>query len=297
MGVNDPSSLTLDDDGDHDDGDDDVICVNVNAHDDDGHGEYDDDSDDDGPLLQVPGKQKPLSLSEANAPSLFLTLTPAVVHIAAGERGFPEASPPPISSSSSRPRSCNNSIADSDSDSDAPLVKRRAMQPATSAANEITCSPACNLSASVSNSSASATGENGRTPIWTNKGFAEDEIEDWLWSLDGGKGLFVRYIDKVREEFDGDLGLLACGCLLEDVPIGNSIVAAIDPCVYETLGMKALGQKIVFAKGLIDLHRTLQLSQLQQKREAAAAATATATATSSSSLSTSLGQAKRREFN
>lgn len=74
----------------------------------------------------------------------------------------------------------------------------------------------------------------------------------WLRGLDSGKGAMEKYADILKREF-GCMATLAESCLNPDYDSGQSQLKAVDPAVFEALGIRSLGEKLLFSKGIIAL--------------------------------------------
>lgn len=77
-------------------------------------------------------------------------------------------------------------------------------------------------------------------------------MEEWIKSLDGGRGAMVRYLEPLRREF-GDLNALAATVLPKQT--GGSVVGWIDASLWDALGVTALGHKLTLAKGIVALSK------------------------------------------
>lgn len=78
-------------------------------------------------------------------------------------------------------------------------------------------------------------------------------MEDWIMSLDGGRGGMVKYLEPLKREFGGDLGALAATVLTK--PTSGSVVGWIDASLWGALGVEALGHKLTLAKGIVALSK------------------------------------------
>ena len=74
------------------------------------------------------------------------------------------------------------------------------------------------------------------------------EFEEWLLGLDGGRGVMLQYLEPLQREFENLFQLAAS---VTAAPAGLSVTAAVDPLVYEVLGIRLTGHKLLLAKGLI----------------------------------------------
>lgn len=76
------------------------------------------------------------------------------------------------------------------------------------------------------------------------------ELEAWLRELDAGLNALLHFMEPLQREF-GDLTQLAASVLPN--PAGASVVDNVDPFVFEVLGARSLGHKLVLAKGICKL--------------------------------------------
>lgn len=83
---------------------------------------------------------------------------------------------------------------------------------------------------------------------------ADAALKRWLEQLDEGRGALLKYLDALLREF-GTLQEVATAMLPE--PLNSSLVGHIDPSFYEALGVKALGHRLCFAKGIVALNKEL----------------------------------------
>eukprot|EP00747_Dinoflagellata_sp_TGD_P031036 gnl/TRDRNA2_/TRDRNA2_135025_c0_seq2.p1 gnl/TRDRNA2_/TRDRNA2_135025_c0~~gnl/TRDRNA2_/TRDRNA2_135025_c0_seq2.p1 ORF type:complete len:661 (-),score=163.64 gnl/TRDRNA2_/TRDRNA2_135025_c0_seq2:50-2032(-) len=79
----------------------------------------------------------------------------------------------------------------------------------------------------------------------------EQQLWDWLTELDGGRGSLQRYFDVIRTEFDADFAQIGASRLAE--PIGAGALGSIDPSFFEVVGVKSVGHRLLFAKGILGL--------------------------------------------
>eukprot|EP00439_Symbiodinium_sp_Y106_P080905 s56_g19.t2 len=77
----------------------------------------------------------------------------------------------------------------------------------------------------------------------------ETKMLGWLKSLDGGRGALVQYFSKLKEEFDLDFEQLVSVRLKDQAP-AQGVLGTIDPLFWEVCGVKQLGHRLLFAKGL-----------------------------------------------
>lgn len=76
----------------------------------------------------------------------------------------------------------------------------------------------------------------------------EEELEEWLVGLDGGRGVMLQYLEPLRQEF-GSLDQVAAA-FIADSPTSGSVVNCVDPLLFEALGVVSLGHKLMLAKGV-----------------------------------------------
>ena len=77
-------------------------------------------------------------------------------------------------------------------------------------------------------------------------------LEAWLRELDAGRDTLLQFLEPLKREF-GDLAQLAASVLPD--PAGASVVDNIDPLVFEVLGARSLGHKLLLAKGICKLEQ------------------------------------------
>lgn len=79
----------------------------------------------------------------------------------------------------------------------------------------------------------------------------QEALKKWLEGLDSGRGALVTYFDVIKDEFDCDFGQLSAVKLSN--PETPGLLGTIDPVFWETCGIKAMGHKLLFAKGISKL--------------------------------------------
>eukprot|EP00927_Polykrikos_kofoidii_P022489 TRINITY_DN20965_c0_g1_i1.p1 TRINITY_DN20965_c0_g1~~TRINITY_DN20965_c0_g1_i1.p1 ORF type:complete len:654 (-),score=91.23 TRINITY_DN20965_c0_g1_i1:93-1994(-) len=77
-----------------------------------------------------------------------------------------------------------------------------------------------------------------------------ENMKAWLLSLDCGRGVLLRYLSMLRQEF-GTLGALTEALLPQ--PANQSVVGRIDPLLWEALDVSALGHRLLLARGIVAL--------------------------------------------
>mmetsp|Transcript_126666 Transcript_126666/g.219573 ORF Transcript_126666/g.219573 Transcript_126666/m.219573 type:complete len:609 (-) Transcript_126666:85-1911(-) len=75
-------------------------------------------------------------------------------------------------------------------------------------------------------------------------------LEAWLFDLDSRRGSMLQYLEPLQREF-GDLQELALA--VSPVPPGVSIIKAVEPSLFEVLGVQSMGHKLKFAQGMLAL--------------------------------------------
>lgn len=73
----------------------------------------------------------------------------------------------------------------------------------------------------------------------------------WLRSLDDGHGCLLSYMDAIRREFECDFSQVAAARLSE--PISSGVLGIVDPSFFEVIGVKSMGHRLLFAKGIAAL--------------------------------------------
>mmetsp|Transcript_121885 Transcript_121885/g.344744 ORF Transcript_121885/g.344744 Transcript_121885/m.344744 type:complete len:1374 (+) Transcript_121885:189-4310(+) len=82
---------------------------------------------------------------------------------------------------------------------------------------------------------------------------ANRELEEWLYSLDGGKGALLRYLDPLSREF-GSLALIGAAAKVPNYKEQNmSLVDSVEKLFFEALGVQSLGHRLLLAKGVLAL--------------------------------------------
>lgn len=79
-------------------------------------------------------------------------------------------------------------------------------------------------------------------------------LEEWVRGLDGGRGAMLKYFPAIESEF-GDFSALAATVLPQQK--GGSVVGWIDACLWDALGVEALGHKLTLAKGIVALSKSM----------------------------------------
>lgn len=83
------------------------------------------------------------------------------------------------------------------------------------------------------------------------EGEGEQRVWDWLFELDSGRGSLLRYFGAIRTEFDADFSQIAAARL--PTPITPGTLGSIEPSFFEVLGVKPIGHRLLFAKGIAAL--------------------------------------------
>eukprot|EP00747_Dinoflagellata_sp_TGD_P090844 gnl/TRDRNA2_/TRDRNA2_164852_c0_seq4.p1 gnl/TRDRNA2_/TRDRNA2_164852_c0~~gnl/TRDRNA2_/TRDRNA2_164852_c0_seq4.p1 ORF type:complete len:195 (+),score=35.91 gnl/TRDRNA2_/TRDRNA2_164852_c0_seq4:93-677(+) len=86
------------------------------------------------------------------------------------------------------------------------------------------------------------------------KGELSQGFSDWLSSLDGGKGVLLQYLDAIAAEFD-DLSQVCAVWTGEGSCDDSSFMNSVDPVFWDAAGVRKLGHKLLFARGIEALHR------------------------------------------
>lgn len=84
-----------------------------------------------------------------------------------------------------------------------------------------------------------------------NRPQLEQELREWLAKLDGGRGALLQYFEVLCREFDADLRQLAAMKL--DKPATVGFVERVDSNLFEVLGVKQMGHRLLMAKGVVGL--------------------------------------------
>jgi len=87
-------------------------------------------------------------------------------------------------------------------------------------------------------------GANGEWEIGT----PERDLQDWLSSLDAGRGKLLQYFDILRQEFAADVSKI--GEMRLVTPCGAGILGTIDTYFWELCGVRQMGHRLLFAKGI-----------------------------------------------
>lgn len=79
----------------------------------------------------------------------------------------------------------------------------------------------------------------------------ELQFKDWLSSLDNGAGAMLQYFDRLAAEFDADLTQIKA-CRISDGTDDHEEVhlGSIDKVLWEAAGIKKLGHRMLFARGI-----------------------------------------------
>ena len=97
------------------------------------------------------------------------------------------------------------------------------------------------------NESAASSGE---SPYIAKEAIAHKELEEWLRNADAGKGILLQYSEALLREFGSKQELAAS---INEATPGTSKLQRVDPAVFETLGVRSLGHKLMFAKAITAL--------------------------------------------
>lgn len=82
----------------------------------------------------------------------------------------------------------------------------------------------------------------------------EQQFRDWLMNLDGGAGAMMQYFDRLATEFDADLTQIkACRVPQDGEGKEDARLDTIDPILWEIVGIKKLGHRMLFARGIAAL--------------------------------------------
>ena len=74
---------------------------------------------------------------------------------------------------------------------------------------------------------------------------------EWLQGLDNGRGAMLQYFEVTKTEFESDFSQIAASRLPE--PISPGSVGRKDPSFWEAAGVRSVGHKLLFAKGVLQL--------------------------------------------
>jgi len=88
-------------------------------------------------------------------------------------------------------------------------------------------------------------------PTARSMAVVEEGMCKWLTNLDGGQGALLQYLDPIKTEFDADFAQIRAAKLAR--PIAPGALGHIDPLFFEVLGVKSVGHKMLFARGIINL--------------------------------------------
>ena len=78
-------------------------------------------------------------------------------------------------------------------------------------------------------------------------------LQNWLKTLDGGKGRMLQYQEMLVNKFDADLAKIAAAHLACSNP---NIPGAVEPAFWEAIGIAKAGHKMLFARGIAQLVTT-----------------------------------------
>jgi len=84
-----------------------------------------------------------------------------------------------------------------------------------------------------------------------SEALAEERMCEWLTNLDGGRGSMLQYLDAIKSEFDADFAQIRAARLTQ--PIAPGALGSIEPSFFEVLGVKPVGHRLLFAKGIMAL--------------------------------------------
>lgn len=79
-------------------------------------------------------------------------------------------------------------------------------------------------------------------------GSREQQLQEWLEQLDGGRGILLQYFESLRQEFSADLSLIRDMRLA--TPRSNGILGTIDAQLWERCGIRQMGHRLLLAKGI-----------------------------------------------
>jgi len=77
----------------------------------------------------------------------------------------------------------------------------------------------------------------------------ERQLDKWLLDLDEGMGTLLQYKDVLMSEFDGDLAQIAASKNESD----NGLLPVVDPSFWDTVKVRKIGHRMLFAKGIAQL--------------------------------------------
>lgn len=134
-----------------------------------------------------------------------------------------------------------------------PKVKRR-----SSSSSDSSKRPAAKAAASiapkaaeVSPVAAAEAGSSGNDELVQPQGETEVAMWNWLKGLDGGRGSLLHYFAAIKSEFDADFQQLAATRLQK--PVSPGALGSIEPSFFEALGVKSVGHRLLFARGIMKL--------------------------------------------
>ena len=82
---------------------------------------------------------------------------------------------------------------------------------------------------------------------------AHNELEEWLRDADDGKCALLQYKEALLREFGSKQELAAS---INEATPGVSKLQRLDPAVFETLGVRTLGHKLMFVKEITALQKS-----------------------------------------
>ena len=91
------------------------------------------------------------------------------------------------------------------------------------------------------------------TPYIVKEAIAYKELEEWLRNADAGKGILLKYSEALLSEFGSKQELAAS---INEATPGVSKLQRLDPAVFETLGVRTLGHKLMFVKEITALQKS-----------------------------------------
>lgn len=77
------------------------------------------------------------------------------------------------------------------------------------------------------------------------------ELEEWLCRVDDQRGVIEQHRESILQHFGSLLELKAC--ITQQAEPGVSVVQCVAPEVFEELGIRSLGHKLVLAKAILSL--------------------------------------------
>merc|ERR1740123_2630215 len=84
-----------------------------------------------------------------------------------------------------------------------------------------------------------------------SEALTEERMCEWLTNLDGGRGSMLQYLDAIKSEFDAEFVQIRAARLAQ--PIAPGALGSIEPSFFEVLGVKPVGHRLLFAKGIMAL--------------------------------------------